>query len=161
MKNMWREVIALAMAFALFPVARADTFDFTVATPPANLGLFGSGVLVGTSNGAGAYDITDGSGIFNGFSATLVADPTLGGAMAHTDAKGADGWDFTYDNVLPVDDTGGLLFQLSTGSLLEIWSIGATDYYNELVDTNGSYSWLLPNDEVSPYGDPITMNGDS
>jgi hypothetical protein len=159
-------LIALATALAISPAALADstTFNFTAVTP--NVGLYGFGTLVGTPDATtpGAYDITSGTATFNGVSATLYPDPTLGGAMANTNgiANGADGYYFNYDNILPVDDTGGLLFQLSTGSLLEIWSIGNTDYYNELVytpaDIGGTYSWLFGNDGSSPYGNPVTLN---
>ncbi len=156
MKKMLFALTALAMAFAvLTPRAFADSFYFNVN----GSGLNGSGTLVGTPDTSvpGATDITSATATFNGLSATLVADPTLGALTDYTAVRGADGGYFSYDNVLPVDDTGGLLFQLSTGSLLEIWSIGTTDYYNELLNHNGSYTWMFP-EAASPYGDSVSMD---
>ncbi len=156
MKRFLLASLALAMALAICPAALADTtFDFHVH----GSGLYGGGNLVGTPDAStpGAYDITSGTAWFDGVSATLVAASSPG-VMTTNPVTGPDGYYFAYDDILPADSTGGLLFQLSTGSLLEIWSIGGTDYYNELVDSGGSYSWLFSNDETSPYGDPICMN---
>jgi hypothetical protein len=148
-------LVAAFFLTASTPRAYADSFNFTVTG--SNPTLTGSGTLVGTPGAGNTEDITSGAATFNGLSATVVADTTLGALASYTAAEGADGWYFNYDNVLPVDDTGGLLFKLSTGSILEIWSIGTTDYYNELIDTSGTYSWDFNNNETSPYGDPITM----
>jgi hypothetical protein len=149
-------LLALATAIAITPAALADSFVFSVT----GSGLTGGGTLVGTpdANVSGAFDITSATATtFNGVSATIVPDPTLGALANYTAAEGADGWYFSYDNVLPVDGTGGLLFSLSNGNLLEIWSISGADYYNELVASGNTYSWEFNNNEASPYGDPINM----
>jgi len=150
-------LLALATALAITPMARADstTFDFTAVTP--NVGLYGSGTLVGTpdTTTAGAYDITSGTATFNGVSANLVATSSPG--VMTDNPVTVDNTYFAYDNIIPLDATGGLFFQLSTGSLLEFWSIGNADYYNELVDNGGSYTWLFNNEQTSPYGDPVNF----
>ena len=146
-------LLALATAIAITPAALADSFVFSVT----GSGLTGGGTLVGTpdANVSGAFDITSATATLGGLSATLV--PTSAPGVMTSNPVTVDSTDFAYDNILPVDDTGGLLFQLSTGSLLEIWSIGNTDYYNELVDSSSGYSWMFGNEQTSPYGDPITM----
>jgi PEP-CTERM motif len=156
MKKYFMALLALATALAITPAALADTFDFTVS----GSGLTGGGSLIGSSIGGGNYAITGGTITLDGLSAIIVPDSTPGANVMYPGGWNYQGsgpsYSFMYDNILPVDSVGGILFQLSNGELLEIWEINGIDYYNGVV--NGSWIFSDYDDADLGYGEPITMD---
>jgi len=147
-------MLALGAAVALAPNAFADSFSFSVN----GSGLSGGGTLITTSLGGGLEAITGGTITLNGLTATIVPDPVLGGLNSFGAGWNYQGtgpsYNFLYDNILPADTAGGILFQLSNGELIEIWSIDGVVYWNGVVDG----SWIFSDYADSPFGDPITMD---
>ncbi len=149
-------VAALAMALAATSVALADTFTFTFTGG----GVTATGILIGTSEGGGVFDVTGGS-------IALIGAPVSGsGSLLPTFSTfpnpttnvgpsdpnyplSADGAAYeTYDNVLtpgsnPQLDNNGLLFAIGNDGVA-IWSDGPGNY--ELfegyyaVDTHGTFT---------------------
>ena len=152
MKRVWLTTLALAAALAIAPAAKADTFYFDFYG--AGLGS-GGGSFTATSLGGGLFNITGGSITIGGSSATIVANLTPGSLAVSSDGE------FYYDNILnpsgspTVDSTGGILFLLSNGNELEIYSLGG-NYYANVWDPTTS-SWLFDSVD-SPYGGPISLD---
>jgi len=114
--------ILLSMCLLVLGTAMADTFDFTYAG-----GLYsGSGTLQAINNGNGTFTATSGSGVFDGFAISLIANPSA--PNSSNSPSGA----FYYDDLLfptatPVIDSGGLLFSINGlgATELNICSVGA------------------------------------
>src|SRR5208283_1405675 len=90
----------------------------------------------GTSIGSGYYNITSGSVAFDGFTGTVIPNPSPGNLSDYTPSS--PDWTYTpwtYDDVFQtavpqVDDTGGILFGSTGGGQLEFWSEGDQVYVN-------------------------------
>ena len=68
---MRRCVILLSLCLLALGTAAADTFNFTYTGSLYS----GSGTLFATNNGNGSYTATSGSGFFDGFLISLIANP--------------------------------------------------------------------------------------
>lgn len=69
---MRRSVILLFLCLLALGTAVADTFNFTYSGSLYS----GSGTLVATNNGNGSFTATSGSGFFDGFLISLIANPS-------------------------------------------------------------------------------------
>ncbi len=155
MKKFSIALVALATALAVAPTAMADTFYFNVSavgTPSLSVG----GTLTGNALSPGVFNIYGGNMTLNGMSGTVISNPTPGLVSAITTPQGP----YSYDDVLTlsppyVDSTGGLLlFLLSNGGELELWSIGNTVYWNEFIPS--ADTWVIP--LTGNEGDPVSFN---
>jgi PEP-CTERM motif len=117
--------LALAAAFAITPMAQADTFGFSYTAPG---GVSGWGTLTGTY-GPGYVVITSGTGTFddgvNSGTISLISNPNApksslspSGSLAYDDLLSPGASD---GNVLDVD---GLLFSFD-GMELNLWEEGS------------------------------------
>ena len=152
MKKFSIALLALAAVVAIAPAALADTFYFHVS----GSGLTGSGSLTGTSVGHGNYYITSATATFGANSASLEPTgepyPTEGSLTAN---YGVTPSTVYFDNILPVDSAGGIVFLLANGYILDIFMNGGNTYYNEI--TPGG-DWLF-DPATSPFGaGPISFN---
>ena len=141
MKRFSLALLAVAAALAITPAALADTFYFNFGGP----GVSGGGSLTGNSLGGGEFNISGGAITIDGLSATVIVNPTPGSVSTYNGGAPEGPW--TYDDVLTlagpnVDGTGGILFLLSNGDQIELWSVGATVYWNEYVPGVGWVSRL-------------------
>jgi hypothetical protein len=160
MKKQTLALLALAAAFAITSVARADSFNFTFT----DLGVSGSGTLTGTYEGVGnpwlitsSTGVTFSDGIDSG-SASLIANPNgpgnsaLGGVGCPSGA-GCVGYDDLldlYQNSGSYIDGNGLLFQFDgSGNYLNL-------FFSYSVGGGGPvyYGWYdsLGNGDYSPEG---------
>jgi len=193
MKKISLVVLALATALATSPAAKADSFNFTVngsayTTGTANghsvgggPSISGNGVLAGTNEGGGVYDILQAGssatftiGAYGSYTATTYTATIIGNAIY----PGAPEWpnsqaDTSYDDQFtpgtsPYVDTNGLLFLLTgvvsgngnlTNEELGIWFNTGTANYNNMdlwdVSTTGGTN-LWSNYEA---GDPLSFSG--
>lgn len=154
MRRIWFVVLVITGALMIVPFASADTFSFNVN----GNGITGGGILTGNSLGGGLWDITSGAFTINGLSATMISNPNPGNLTDYTAVIASNGWYFRYDDVLSesapyLDDTGGLLFQLSNGGLIEIWSVNGNNYWNEILDGNWAFDPTQP-----PWGEDLALD---
>jgi hypothetical protein len=126
MKKLSFVFAALAMALAISPAAKADSFDFTYSDVPD--GVSGSGTLYGTAQGGGVWLIDSATGSFNdGINSgaiTLIQNAVAPGANSSPSGY------FDYDNLLSpyaspdqALDYDGLLFSFA-GVELDLWDGG-------------------------------------
>jgi hypothetical protein len=145
MKKQSFALLALALAFATSPAARADSFNFTFSDGAVS----GSGTLTGTFEGSGFWQLTGGSGTFDdGTSSgaiTLQSDP--GYPVAALDPYNA----FGYDDQLQLwngpnqfIDGDGLFFTF--GALdLNLWQPGGGPGYDGWAEADSSFDPLFNN----------------
>ena len=124
MKRFVMVAIALATALAAAPAVKADSFDFS---------------------------ITGGNFTINGSKASVIGTPAASGYSVYS--AGA-GYNYNYNDIVhnsgaPLDDYG-LLFQLGTGGVVNLWEVNGIFYWNEWV--NGAWEFA-PN--VGEGGEPI------
>src|SRR5579859_7090814 len=127
-------IILLTLCLVVTGTAMADTFNFTYTG-----GLYnGSGTLQATNNGNGTFTATSGSGLFDGFAISLIANPN-----APNNSNSPSGA-FYYDDLLfptgsPVIDSGGLLFSIN--------GLGATElnFCSTGAGCGSTYTALLNN----------------
>jgi len=145
MKKIAIAVLAVAAAVALGPVAKADTFDFTLTSDDG--GANATGTLTGAyDSGTGAYDITSGS-----FTITANASSNPSGEvgtftnLAVSSYTGADN-EVTYPAAFgtPYVDESGISFDFGDGTSINIYApagltftgAGTNDYGIQEGDTS-------------------------
>ncbi|MGA2352412.1 MAG: PEP-CTERM sorting domain-containing protein [Terracidiphilus sp.] len=165
MKKFWLLGLALATTFAIAPAAKADQFAISLS----GTGVSGAFDISATSIGGGEYDITAGNIEINGFTGTLIADPGTVGEVYYDDLT-AGGIIFPdvppsnhdylfFDDILtstvtsPYLDGNGILFNLSNGGVVNIFSFDGADYWTEYV--NGKF---LPATNNDAGGDPVSFD---
>ena len=110
-----RILLLTVCLLALASFAAAGTFQFTYSGGDD----LASGILFATPNGDGSFTALSGSGQFDGFSITLLANPA--GTSGATSPAGH----FIFDNQLfpgqdPVINNNGLLFSMDDGNASEL-----------------------------------------
>ena len=144
----WRiALLGLAAALAVTPAAMADSFKFYFSGPG---GVSGSGTLFATSEGAGKWLVTSGTGTFNDGSVSgsisLIANP-YGIANSALSPSGS----LAYDDLLYTDlgpgqvlTPDGLLFSFD-GMDLNLWEGGFpfADGWNESDGAGGEGEFIL------------------
>jgi hypothetical protein len=125
MKKISLVMLVLAIALAAAPATRADSFKITFS----GSGISGSGVISGTSNAGGWYDITSGSLVINGLVSSV--DPTSDAAVnGNINNDGLFYFDnYLWSNASPYVDDSGLVFKLSNGTYLNLfyWDADVSD----------------------------------
>ncbi|MGD0630638.1 MAG: PEP-CTERM sorting domain-containing protein [Terracidiphilus sp.] len=161
MKKISFVICALATAFAISPVAKADSFSFTIA----GNGISSSGIITfAPTSTPGVDDITGISGIFTDAGAGIV-DASITGLVpgsysssSPSTVPAASGWVWEFDNLFystgaapgvngyPAGgllDNWGVLFTVSGGDEVNIWGNGANNGYaagDSMGLSNGSFA---------------------
>jgi hypothetical protein len=145
-------LFALAAAFAISPVAKADSFSFTYT---AAAGVSGTFDLQGTNEGGGAWLITGGTGTFNDHvdsgAITLYPNPNGPGAssLSPSGVLGYDDLLYPSSAVGQYVDGNGLLFLFGNGDELNLYYyFGHTDWADNLGD--GGIGTLTSKSTVTP-----------
>jgi hypothetical protein len=161
MKKISFAVIALATAFAISPVAKADSFSFTVA----GNGIISSGVITfAPTSTSGVDKITGISGIFTDAGAHIVNASITGlvpGSYSSSNPStvpAASGYIWEFDNLFyssgaapgvngypagGLFDNWGVLFTVTGGDEVNIWGNGANHSYSagdSMGLSNGSFA---------------------
>jgi hypothetical protein len=152
-------LFALATAFAISPFASADTFSYSVVGAGVAAGDTGTVTLTGTALGGGIYNITSGNITFDGFTGTVISNPTPG--LVSFYAPSSPDWIYapwTYNDLFQtaspqVDDKGGIIFGSLAGGQLEFWSEGGQVYVNIWTPDGG---WAYDYADY-PYGAPVNL----
>jgi hypothetical protein len=155
-------ILALATALAVTSVARADSFAFTFTDGAVS----GSGTLVGTYQGSGAWLLASGTGTFNDGSGSgsinLVGNSNYPGATLVTEADPSN--NFVYDDQLsPFNGPNqyltvdGLYF--TYGSLdLNLYQSGGGPGYDGWFEGNGNGdsngTFAITSDDIIPTPEP-------
>ena len=164
MRKIPSALLALATAFAISPFALADTFSSGIVGSGVAAGDTGTVTVTGTGLGGGLYNITSGSINFDGFTGTVIPNPTPGLVSYYTPSS--PDWTYTpwtYDDLFQtaspqVDDKGGIIFGSTGGGQLELWSEGGQMYFNIWTPTGSpGGDWAF--DFVDyPFGVPASLS---
>jgi len=164
MKKLYLVLFALATAFAISPFASADTFSYSVVGAGVAAGDTGTVTLTGTALGGGIYNITSGNITFDGFTGTVISNPTPG--LVSFYAPSSPDWIYapwTYNDLFQtaspqVDDKGGIIFGSLAGGQLEFWSEGGQVYFNIWTPTGSpGGNWAFDYIDY-PYGVPASLS---
>ena len=157
-------LLALATAFAISPLALADTFSYGIVGSGAAAGDTGTVTLTGNALGGSSYNITSGSITFDGFTGTVIPNPTPGLVSYYTPSS--PDWIYapwTYDDLFQTalpqfDDKGGVIFGSTGGGQLELWSEGGGIYFNIWTPTGSSGGdWAFDFIDY-PFGVPASLS---
>jgi hypothetical protein len=148
-----RFLLLTVCLLALSSFAAADTFQFTYSGGED----LASGILFATPNGDGSFTALSGSGQFDGFSITLMANPN-----GTSNATSPGGY-FVYDNQLfpgqdPLLNSNGLLFSMQDGNATElnIYGNGACQSYTAETHVE-SYNYSNGTFDASAVPEPATL----
>jgi len=160
MKKFSIALLAMAVALAITPAALADTFSFGLVGSGAAAGATGSVTLTGTSLGNGTFDINVGTVSFDGFTGTIIPNPTPGRVSDYLPSSPAWGdlGPWTYDDIFQstvpqAPGLGGILFGSTGGGQLEFWSEDGSVFFNIWTPDGG---WAYDFQDY-PYGAPVTF----
>ena len=163
----------LAAALAISTVANADSFGFAFNAPAVTSGVnqgpaaSGSGTLIGNLVSPGVYDITSVSG-FNitvgGVTQSVntalpipTTDPNDNSTLARAH--------FYFDNLFmpgsnPPVDSDGIVFELSDGSVFNVYAYEGVLYWNEYVlnpPAQGGGGFVVSNPGEGSGGNPALV----